>query len=260
MAKQKNKKKRKPKGKKLSDQLAEKKALKDVDAELDAAAVPSDTDDDEPAGDGLDSEPPPSFSDADADDADADAADADDAPEPGAGDDDDEEVPPSAAEDDDEYEYYDDDEDEDEAAAQMGHARYVIAGFFGLLIVVGYIAGQAVETFWSNWAAEDWFVVNLPMLAAVPYEGALISRSSVSGVIGFIIGGLVVLRYYYKPDVRQWADEVAEQLAKVKWPTRKEVGNNTVVVMIATAMFTIFLGLLDRFWDFVTTLIYSSGT
>ncbi|HHH27256.1 MAG TPA: preprotein translocase subunit SecE, partial [Polyangiaceae bacterium] len=52
---------------------------------------------------------------------------------------------------------------------------------------------------------------------------------------------------------------VAEQLNKVKWPTRKEVSQNTVVVMIATAIITTYLTLLDRFWGFVTNLIYSSG-
>jgi hypothetical protein len=30
--------------------------------------------------------------------------------------------------------------------------------------------------------------------------------------------------------------------------------------MIATAMITAYLALLDRFWDFLTTMIYTSGT
>ena len=113
---------------------------------------------------------------------------------------------------------------------------------------------------WSRFAAKDWFVETLPQLAAVPHEGDLISRASISLVLGAIIGAAIVLRYYFKPDVRQWADEVAEQLGHVKWPNRKEVGNNTVVVMVCSAMITVYLTLLDRFWGFVTTLIYTSGT
>jgi preprotein translocase subunit SecE len=126
-------------------------------------------------------------------------------------------------------------------------------------MVVAFILGRALEAAWSQFAAEDWFIDNLPSLAAVPYEGELFSRASISLVLGAILGAVIVGYYYVKPEVRTWADEVAEQLNKVKWPTRKEVSNNTVVVMIATAIITTYLTLLDRFWSFVTNLIYSSG-
>jgi preprotein translocase subunit SecE len=78
-------------------------------------------------------------------------------------------------------------------------------------------------------------------------------------VIGGLIAGATVVRYYVKPDIRAWADEVAEELSKVKWPNRKEVGNHTVVVIAATFVLMIYLTLLDRFWGFVTNLIYASG-
>ncbi|MCA9624391.1 MAG: preprotein translocase subunit SecE, partial [Myxococcales bacterium] len=155
----------------------------------------------------------------------------------------------------------DDEEDEDDlAAAQMGHQRYVIAGFFALWMVTAYIGGRALEGMWSQFAARDWFVEALPALAAVPHEGELMSRATLSLVAGALLAAIIVYRYYVKPEVRTWADEVAEELMKVKWPTRKEVSNNTVVVMIASAIITVYLTLLDRFWGFVTNLIYSSGT
>ena len=134
-----------------------------------------------------------------------------------------------------------------------------MAGFFGLWVVVAYVLGRALELAWSKLASKDWFVEKLPQLAAVPHEGELVSRSSVSMVLGAILSGLIVLRYLYKAEVRTWADEVAEELAKVKWPTRKEVGNNTVVVIAAAAVMTLYLLLLDRFWGFLTNLIYSTG-
>jgi preprotein translocase subunit SecE len=271
------KKKRKPKGKKLSEALEAKEAKRaQEEAEAEAAAREAAADDEEDDDDDdLASEPPPAYDEDegdededDEDERDVYAREADDQDEDGDAraetddddDDDDDEPPGSSSElgDDEEYEYEDD--DEDLAAAQMGHQRYVMAGFFAMWLLAGYICGQTLEMLWSRFAAKDWFVETLPQLAAVPHEGDLISRASISLVVGAIIGAAIVLRYYFKPDVRQWADEVAEQLAHVKWPTRKEVGNNTVVVMVCSAVITAYLTLLDRFWGFVTTLIYTSGT
>ena len=60
-------------------------------------------------------------------------------------------------------------------------------------------------------------------------------------MLGGIVGAIIVLRYYFKPDIRTWADEVAEELSHVKWPNRKEVGNHTVVVIIASSVITLYL-------------------
>jgi preprotein translocase subunit SecE len=279
MAKQKTKtdKKRKPKGKKLSDKLAEKDAQKRADEETAEAARADERDDDaNVAGDPLASEPPPSYQEGDDDEdeerverdrdeedeerveRDRDEEDVEHVERDRDNEEDDDDSDDEDDSDDDDSD--DEEDDEDEAAAQMGHQRYVIAGFFGLWIIAGFLCGNLLEALWSRFAAEDWFLEKLPALAAVPFEGDLYSRATISLVVGALVGGLIVMRYYRKPDVRTWADEVAEQLAQVKWPTRKEVSQNTVVVMIATAMITAYLALLDRFWDFLTTMIYTSGT
>jgi preprotein translocase subunit SecE len=46
---------------------------------------------------------------------------------------------------------------------------------------------------------------------------------------------------------------------KVKWPNRKEVQASTIVVLATSAVATAYLFLLDRFWGFVTDLVYGSG-
>lgn len=43
----------------------------------------------------------------------------------------------------------------------------------------------------------------------------------------------------------QFIKEVKNELKKVTWPGRKEVVNSTIVVLIATAILTIFLYLVD---------------
>ena len=46
--------------------------------------------------------------------------------------------------------------------------------------------------------------------------------------------------YWRKPDVAQYANEVAEELSKVTWPSRKEVTNSTTVVVVTTLFATVF--------------------
>jgi preprotein translocase subunit SecE len=58
--------------------------------------------------------------------------------------------------------------------------------------------------------------------------------------------------------VRRFADEVASELIKVTWPNREAVVNGTIVVMVASAMATVYVALLDRFWSFLTTLVYGT--
>jgi len=274
MVKKKQKtKKRKPKGKRLSEALQER----DEAAARDAAE-----DEPEPSepfakgeADGpLESEPPPQWDDDSGDeDEDDDVVEAkyDDEDEVVEAkyddeeledDDEDEERETESAAADGDDEDYDEDDDEwedDEAAAQMGHRRYVISGFFALWCIVAYICGQALQMAWSWIASKDWAFQKVPQLAALPHEGELISRASVSLVIGGVVALIGVGRYYVRPDIRQWADEVAEELSKVKWPTRKEIGNHTVVCIAASIVLTLYLTLLDRFWGFVTNLIYSTG-
>ena len=43
----------------------------------------------------------------------------------------------------------------------------------------------------------------------------------------------------------QFIKEVKQELKKVTWPNRREVINSTIVVLIATAVITIFLYVVD---------------
>jgi preprotein translocase subunit SecE len=60
--------------------------------------------------------------------------------------------------------------------------------------------------------------------------------------------------------VRAWADEVAAELAKVVWPSRKDVTNSTFIVIVASTIATVYLALLDRLWAFITNIVYGDGS
>jgi preprotein translocase subunit SecE len=77
-------------------------------------------------------------------------------------------------------------------------------------------------------------------------------------VAGVLLGIVVVVRLFRNPDVRKWSDDVAGELSKVVWPSREAVRNGTIVVIVATALATVYVGLLDRLWGFVTTVVYGA--
>ena len=147
-------------------------------------------------------------------------------------------------------------EEEEQAAAQLGIQRYVLASFFTAAILAAYIMGKMLHGLWAWAANKDWFHSSLPTLAAVSDD----DKGTFATVVGAVISLVLLIRTYRKASVRAWADEVANELLKVKWPTRKEVSNSTVVVIAASAVATVYLALLDRLWSFVTDLFYGTGS
>lgn len=144
----------------------------------------------------------------------------------------------------------------DVAAAHLGTERYVIAGFFAAGMLLAYVTGKLIHGVWATVSNKDWFSRTLPALAAVGDDEKLTYGTIIGGIVALVI----VLRTYRNSEVRTWSDEVATELAKVKWPNKKEVTNSTFVVITATTVATLYLALLDRFWAFVTNIVYGNGS
>jgi preprotein translocase subunit SecE len=146
--------------------------------------------------------------------------------------------------------------EEGDAAAQLGSDRYVLAGFFAAGMLGAYVLGRAIQSAWTAVAPKDWFAQSVPFLAAVPDE----DKQTYGILLGGIIALVVVYRTYKKPEVRAWSDEVAAELAKVVWPSRKDVTSSTFIVIVSSAAATIYLALLDRLWAFITNIVYGDGS
>ncbi|XXY45425.1 preprotein translocase subunit SecE [Sorangium sp. So ce269] len=142
------------------------------------------------------------------------------------------------------------------AATQLGTERYVLAGFFASGMLLAYLLGKVVHAIWATLSNKDWFSRTLPTLAAVGDD----DKATYGMVVGGIVALVVVLRMFRNAELRTWSDEVAAELAKVKWPTKKEVTNSTFVVIATTTVATLYLALLDRFWAFVTNIVYGDGS
>lgn len=143
-------------------------------------------------------------------------------------------------------------EEEEQAATQLGADRYVLAGFFAAGMLGAYVLGRTLQLLWATASNKDWFSRAVPRLAAVSDE----DKGTISLIAAAVVALIFVVRTYRRADVREWTDEVASELTKVKWPNRKDVTNSTIVVIAASAIATVYLALLDRLWAFVTSLVY----
>ncbi|MFO0662206.1 MAG: preprotein translocase subunit SecE [Polyangiaceae bacterium] len=140
------------------------------------------------------------------------------------------------------------------AAAPLGATRYVMAGFFTVGIAAAFVLGKMMTAIWNLLAEKAWFQTSLAVLARVSEE----ERAELCTTIGGAIALFTTIYVYRRPDVKQWSEEVASELSKVTWPDKAEVTNSTVVVLVTSAFATVYLALLDRFWGFVTNLVYGS--
>lgn len=140
------------------------------------------------------------------------------------------------------------------ATTQLGSQRYVHAAFFVAGILIAYVSSKMLSAGWSYLA--DWSPAAraVPQLVSLPEE----ERDTLTMVVGAVIGTTAVIQVYRKEAIRHWADEVAGELARVSWPNRETVVNGTLVVVLASAIATVYVAILDRFWSFLTTLVYGA--
>ena len=128
--------------------------------------------------------------------------------------------------------------------AQLGYRRFVYAAYFAGAIAVAFLVSKAASVAWARLAAWK------PMIGE-PHDEVVMPLAG-------LIGALTAIYYWRRTRARQLAEQVAEELSKVTWPDRKEVTNSTFVVIVTTIVSTIFFALMDRFWGFVTNLVYGT--
>ncbi|RYG17121.1 preprotein translocase subunit SecE [bacterium] len=76
-------------------------------------------------------------------------------------------------------------------------------------------------------------------------------------VLAALVGVLLAFYAWRRREARTYVEEVASELSKVTWPSKKEVTNSTVVVVMTTLVATTFFALMDQFWRFVTDHVYA---
>jgi preprotein translocase subunit SecE len=136
-------------------------------------------------------------------------------------------------------------DDEVLAPTQLGTQRFVYAAYFAGGICVAFLMSKFGDLAWTRlslWKPE----------IGEPREEIVMTLSA-------IVGTLVAVYYYRDAKTRTLIDEIASELSKVSWPDRPTVMNSTLVVIITTLVATTFFALMDRFWGFVTNLVYGAA-
>ena len=59
--------------------------------------------------------------------------------------------------------------------------------------------------------------------------------------------------------MRQFFGEVAHEMTKVTWPTREEVVNNVVLVLVVVTILTVVLMTFDRIFGQIVGLLFVGG-
>jgi preprotein translocase subunit SecE len=128
--------------------------------------------------------------------------------------------------------------------SQLGTRRFVYAAYFAGAIAVAFLMSKVLDYGWYRLAS--WKPV-----VGEPKDEIVMALSA-------LIGLGAALYYWYRTRARQLAEEVATEMGKVTWPSRTEVTNGTIVVIVTTIVSTIFFALMDKFWGFLTNLVYGS--
>ena len=136
----------------------------------------------------------------------------------------------------------------------LGADKYVFAAFFAAGIGAAFVATKLLTAVWGLLAAWPVTVRQFPQLLRIAEDDRSTYMTGVGAVLGFVTM-VVLLR---SERVRRWADDVALELSKVTWPKKETVTNGTIVVIAAGLFATVYIGLLDRLWGFVTMLVYGA--
>lgn len=121
--------------------------------------------------------------------------------------------------------------------ATLGIERWVQFAFIGAALFTFWFLDHLVFAVWNLFAEPDPTIV------------------SASAVLVAVVGAFIL---YRTEAVNEWAHEVAAELSKVTWPTRKATWSATVVVLIVTAIAASLLGVMDAAWAWMTDLIYNA--
>jgi preprotein translocase subunit SecE len=135
-------------------------------------------------------------------------------------------------------------EEEVVVPTQLGTQRFVFAAYFAGGIAIAFLLSKALSYAWLRLSTYK------PTIGE-PHDEVVMP-------IAAIIGALTAVYYYRDQKTRTMAEEVASELGKVSWPSRDEVVNGTFVVIITTLVATTYFALMDRFWGFVTNLVYGA--
>jgi preprotein translocase subunit SecE len=129
-------------------------------------------------------------------------------------------------------------EETHEEAKTLGLERWVQFAFVAIAGLTFFLSDKLISYIWNFFQEPDSTLV-----------------TGVSAIVGILTGYML----YRNPKVKPLADEVAGELSKVTWPSRRETWYSTVVVIVTSIIAATYLGLFDTLWSAFTDLIYATS-
>jgi len=108
-----------------------------------------------------------------------------------------------------------------------------------------FLSGGVILFFLLNWTG-DWI---WGYFSRHPSEFAI-------DAVAFVVALVTGIALYRNERVYGLANEVATELKKVTWPTRKETQAATLVVVVTVLISVVLLGFFDAIWSWLTDRIY----
>ncbi len=71
-----------------------------------------------------------------------------------------------------------------------------------------------------------------------------------------LVAGVIAWLAWSNEELFNLASECVAELSKVAWPTRRETGMATIVVIVTVIVASVFLGIFDALWAALTAVLY----
>lgn len=123
----------------------------------------------------------------------------------------------------------------------MSNARFIYLTFIALGVLTGLVVKSAAVYIFLAAGVADTVLLNL-----LPLSTVIALASAVLLFFGLLKNSRVVA----------YADEVIGELVKVTWPDREETTNSSMVVVVATVIFSGSLAIFDLVWANVTEFLF----
>jgi preprotein translocase subunit SecE len=79
---------------------------------------------------------------------------------------------------------------------------------------------------------------------------------SLSTVVGFGVAAIAAFVVWRTPRTQTVSLEVALELRRVTWPSKRETRAATIAVIVASAIAAVILGFFDMVWSWLSSQIY----
>jgi preprotein translocase subunit SecE len=117
----------------------------------------------------------------------------------------------------------------------LGLARWVMTAFMVLAAILFWLFDKIGNAVWQMFAEPKEVVVT---------------------VSAAVVAGITTVVLYRNEKINQVSHDVLGELMKVTWPSRRETQAATIVVIVASIIAAVIVGVLDAAWSKLTDVIY----